>query len=177
MYSYVVTFLLCIMMDTMLFHQFQCLLLCLLFWTLLQWLNWFSWQWFRQQLFFSQNVYQFLFNHHTPSFNSIYFHKFFKVFNSILYCAWFLYKRKILNYISFYITTVILLPSDWNDSNLSEITTAYAWVFAGTLALKEALTWISVTCVFSLSLCFFTLKTDIGYRDFVVKLFDLWIRN
>ena len=38
--------------------------------------------------------------------------------------------------------TDILLPSDWNDNILSEITSANALVLAGTFSVKFAFTWI-----------------------------------
>ena len=56
----------------------------------------------------------------------------------------------------------MFLPSDDILKNLSEIMQPYALVLAGTLALKNSLTWMSVTPVFNFSFCFLTSNTNIG---------------
>ena len=58
--------------------------------------------------------------------------------------------------------TLMFLPSEDILKNLSEIIHPYAFVFAGTLALKNSLTCMSVTPVFYFSFCFLTSNTNIG---------------
>ena len=58
----------------------------------------------------------------------------------------------------------MFLPSEDILKNLSEIMHPYAFVFAGTLALKNNLTCISVTPVFNRSCCFLTSNTIIGNK-------------
>ena len=58
--------------------------------------------------------------------------------------------------------TLMFLPSEAMLKNLSEIMQLYAFVFAGTLALKNSLTFMSVTPVRSFSFCIRTSNTNIG---------------
>ena len=58
----------------------------------------------------------------------------------------------------------MFLPSEDILKKLSEIMQPYAFVFAGTLALKNSLTCMSVTPVRSSSFCFRTSNTNIGNR-------------
>ena len=48
--------------------------------------------------------------------------------------------------------TTPLLPSDWNDNILSQMTNAKAFVLAGTFSVKVAFSWTSATEVFRYSL-------------------------
>ena len=67
----------------------------------------------------------------------------------------------------------MFLPSEDILKNISEIIHPYAFVFAGTLALKNNLTCMSVTPVFNFSFCFLTSNTNIGNNVFESREIDL----
>ena len=71
----------------------------------------------------------------------------------------------------------MFLPSDDILKNLSEIMQPYALVLAGTLALKNSLTCISVTPVFNFSFCFLTSNTKMGNKSFESWKIDLSSTN
>ena len=63
----------------------------------------------------------------------------------------------------------MFLPSEDILKNLSEIIHPYAFVFAGTLALKNNSTCMSVTPVCDFSFCFLTSRTKIGKKVLKAK--------
>ena len=55
----------------------------------------------------------------------------------------------------------MLLPSDWNDNILSEISSANAIVLAGKFSVKFAFIWLSIIEDLSFSFCLLTSNVKI----------------